>query len=180
MRVVRWAPLFVLLGCVSGAPEAAPTEAAPIATEGARVLTPLTASKAASIPDREFDATLGRDPFRITGTEPTRPPPKDERPRKARRFAVSDLRLVGLVTQTDAPRAMLVDPNGKGWVVEKGELLGRAETNGDTQTSWRVDRIRDGNLILVREDPTHAKDAPETRVLAMRTEPPTEDRLEDD
>src|SRR4051812_13329077 len=157
MRFFRWAPLFVFLGCVSGAPESTPQDAAPIATESVRVLAPVAASKTADIPDREFDATYSRDPFVVAAKEPTRPPPKDERPRKARRFNVSELKLVGLVTQTDAPRAMLVDPNGKGWVVEKGELLGRAETSGDTQTSWRVDRIRDGNLILVREDPANTK-----------------------
>jgi hypothetical protein len=75
---------------------------------------------------------------------------------------------------------MLVDPNGKGWVVGKGELVGRAEPKGDTQTSWRVARIREGDLVLVREDPSSATAAPETRVLAMRTEPQAEDRLEDD
>ncbi len=181
MRVVRWAPLFVLLGCVSGAPPAPTQEAAPIATESVKVLAPVTATKTADIPAREFDATLARDPFRVAAKEPTRPPPKDDRPRKARRFAVSELKLVGLVTQTDDPRAMLVDPNGKGWVVGKGELLGRAEMNGDSQTSWRVDRIRDGDLILVREDPANGKAAPETRVLAMRTTvAQTDDRLEDD
>ncbi len=188
MRVVRWAPLFVLLGCVSGAPPAPTQEAAPIATESVKVLEPVTATKRVDIPEREFDATLARDPFRVAAKEPTRPPPKDERPRKARRFAVSELRLVGLVTQTDDPRAMLVDPNGKGWVVGKGELLGRAEMSGDSQTqtltSWRVDRIRDGDLILVREDPANGRAAPETRVLAMRTKEDqnaqADDRLEDD
>jgi type IV pilus assembly protein PilP len=180
MRVFPWVPVFALLGCVSGAPQPSPSQDAPVATESVRVLAPVAASKSADIPDREFDATHARDPFALAAKEPTRPPPRDERPRKARRFDVSELKLVGLVTQTDAPRAMLVDPNGKGWVVTKGELVGRAEQNGDAQTSWRVDRIRDGNLILVREDPANAKAAPETRVLAMRTEPQTDDRLEDD
>lgn len=180
MRVVRWAPLFVLLGCVSAAPPAPTEEAAPIATIPVKQLGPLMVTKTAEIPDSEFDAKVARDPFRVAAKEPARPPPKDERPRKARRFAVSDLRLVGLVTQTDAPRAMLVDPNGKGWVVGKGELVGRTEMSGDSQTSWRVRSIRDGDLVLVREDPANAKAAPETRVLAMRAEPQREDRLEDD
>jgi len=180
MRVLRWAPLFVFLGCVSGAPQPTPTEDAPLATVPVQVLAPVAVSKTANIPDREFDATYTRDPFVVAAKKPTTPPPYEERPRKARRFAVSELKLVGLVTQTDAPRAMLVDPNGKGWIVEKGELVGRVETNGDTLTSWRVDRIRDNNLILVREDPANAKAAPETRVLAMRTAPQSEDRLEDD
>jgi type IV pilus assembly protein PilP len=172
--------MFVLLGCVTGAPEAAPKEAAPVATESVKELGPVAANKMADIPEREFNSTYARDPFRAAPAEPTRPPPKDDRPRKARRFNVSQLKLVGLVTQTDAPRAMLVDPNGKGWVVGRGELVGRAERNGDTQTSWRVDRIRKDDLILVREDPARPRSAPETLVLAMRTEPQSDDRLEDD
>ena len=40
----------------------------------------------------------------------------------------------------------------------------------DSTTSWRVNRIRDGSVVVVREDPANATAAPETRVLAMRAE----------
>jgi type IV pilus assembly protein PilP len=39
----------------------------------------------------------------------------------------------------------------------------------DYELNWRVDRIREGDLVLVREDPAHADVPPATRVIALRT-----------
>jgi len=100
------------------------------------------------------------------------------------RYAIDELKLIGLVTRTDTPRAMLVDPSGRGWVVSKGQFLGRAEIvhaggpgGVDYELNWRVDRIREGDLVLVREDPAHADIAPATRVLALRAGEPTGDAV---
>ena len=91
------------------------------------------------------------------------------------RYAIDELKLIGLVTRTDTPRAMLVDPSGKGWVVTKGQFIGRAEVvhaggpgGVDYELNWRVDRIREGDLVLVREDPAHTDVPPATRVIALR------------
>ena len=112
-----------------------------------------------------------RDPFRAFAATPA-PPPEDTRPRKARRVSVDQLKLVALVTHTATPRAMLVDPAGKGYIVTRGELVGRPEPSGDGErfASFRVDRIRDGDVVLVREDPT-SPGAASTRVLALPREP---------
>lgn len=107
-----------------------------------------------------------RDPFRsFADTKP--PPPPDGRPRKARRIPVDQLKLVGLVTHTGTPRALLVDPSGKGYVVTQGELVGRPEQEGDRVASFRVDRIREGDVVLIREDGAAAA----TRVLSLPREP---------
>lgn len=124
-----------------------------------------------------------RDPFRSV-TRPPTPPSNDDRHRKSKRFTVDQLKLVGVVTRTGEPRAMLVDPRGKGWIVSTGDIVGRAEVvgvvgGGDApQTaSWRVDRIRDGEVVLVRDDIESAGASVATRVLALRDPPAS---LEDD
>jgi type IV pilus assembly protein PilP len=121
--------------------------------------------------DGAFDEGPGnRDPFRSFTATPT-PPPEDTRPRKARRVAVDQLKLVALVTHTATPRAMLVDPSGKGYIVTQGELVGRPEPDGARFASFRVDRIREGDVVLVREDPSRAGSPGATRVLALPREP---------
>jgi type IV pilus assembly protein PilP len=90
-------------------------------------------------------------------------------------YAVDDLKLIGLVTNTDTPRAMLVDPTGKGWVVTKGQFICRPEVVRaagpgavDYELNWKIDRIREGDLVLVREDPAHADAPAATRVISLR------------
>ena len=42
------------------------------------------------------------------------------------------------------------------------------------QVNWRVDRIREGDVVLVREDPTNPDVPAVSRVLPLRTEPTLE------
>jgi hypothetical protein len=71
---------------------------------------------------------------------------------------------------------MLLDPAGKGWVVTQGELVGRPEevrTGSEVlAASWRVDRIRAGDVVLVQEDPAHREGILATRVLSLPREAP--------
>ncbi len=92
-------------------------------------------------------------------------------------YSIDELKLVGISTGGDYPRAMLVDPTTKGWVVKKGDYIGRPDlvhvggTNGaDYQLNWRVDRIRDGDVVLTREDPAQPMVPPATRVLPLHPE----------
>jgi type IV pilus assembly protein PilP len=119
-----------------------------------------------------------RDPFRAFPEAP-RPPPPDARPRRARRIPVDQLKLVGLVTNTPTPRALLVDPAGKGYIVTQGELVGRPEPvgpagasgdDGERYASFRVDRIREGDVVLVREDAA-GRSPVSTRVLSLPRQP---------
>ena len=126
----------------------------------------------------------GRDPFQ----GPTISPPiRVEPPQvkiKGRRFAVDQLRLVGIVTRDDVPRAMLVDPNGKGWVVSRGDYVGRPDTVRDRDTDrslfWRVARVREGDVVIARIDPARPDEPPTTRVIALRTAEPEPVATEDD
>lgn len=181
--------LVVLIACSNERPtppvmEQAPTATAPSTGAGsasaiAHVDTP---SVAAANHGPAFEglatgpSTGGRDPFEPTSVTTLQPAPRtrDVLPRKSKRFALDELKLVGIVSgASDAPRAMLIDPRGKGWVVTRGELIGRPETlrdqNGEHAVSWRVDRIRESDVVLVREDVAHSTLVPSaTRVLALR------------
>ncbi len=110
----------------------------------------------------------GRDPFErpaILVTTP--PPPGDTLDRKAHRYALDDLQLVAVIGGGDA-RAMLRDPRGVGWVVELGDHVGRSESAMNGLTGWRVDRIRDAEVVLSRRDLVHPDRPAETRTLALR------------
>ncbi|HKQ68608.1 MAG TPA: pilus assembly protein PilP [Polyangiaceae bacterium] len=143
-----------------------------------------------TVPKVEFheddfaETEKSRDPFHsfaMAFSEQSKTRIKSQRQVLLDHFAIDDLKLIGLVTRTDTPRAMLVDPSGRGWVVIKGQFIGRPEivhTGGpggvDYELNWRVDRIREGDLVLVREDPAHADVAPVTRVIALRAPGPAE------
>ncbi|MEM9075306.1 MAG: hypothetical protein AAGE52_42810, partial [Myxococcota bacterium] len=81
------------------------------------------------------------------------------------------------------PRAMLQDPAGVGHVVKIGQYVGRAEiiqTGGadsmPVTLNWRVARIRTGEVVLTRDDPTGPDRPPLTRVIPLYEE--GEDPLE--
>jgi type IV pilus assembly protein PilP len=72
---------------------------------------------------------------------------------------------------------MFVDPSGKGTVVYKGSFVCRPEvvhiggSNGpEYQLNWRVDRIRQGDVVLIREDPAQPAIPPATRVIPLHPE----------
>lgn len=126
----------------------------------------------------ETDRT--RDPFRsfaATIVEAARRPDQNQRKVTLSEYNIEELKPVAIVMASDYPRAMLVDPNGKGWIVKKGDYIGRPDVvhlggpgGTDYQVNWRVDRIRDGDIVLVREDPAQPSAAPLTRVIPLRTE----------
>jgi type IV pilus assembly protein PilP len=165
-----------LVGCSTE--RAAPVPTAPPAETPVVAPAPVAPPPTREAPMPEAD---GRDPFEASLVV-TRPPKDDDRPRKSKRFNLDQLKLVGIVSTSDAPRAMLVDPRGKGWVVTRGELVGRAEVlhdaQGDHAVSWRVDRIGESDVVLVREDAAHTIVPSSTRVLALRHDPVVADDSE--
>jgi type IV pilus assembly protein PilP len=129
--------------------------------------------------ERDFAETeMSRDPFRsFAGIFVTQAQSRIMVQRKVLvdHYALEELKLVGIVTRTQ-PRALLTDPNGFGWVAKVGDFVGKAElvraggpTGVDVAVNWRVDRIRDGDVVFVREDPSHPEIPPTTRVISLRT-----------
>jgi type IV pilus assembly protein PilP len=89
------------------------------------------------------------------------------------RFALDELKLAGIITRGPA-RALLTDPTGLGWVTKVGDFIGKAElvhaggpTGTDVPINWRIDRIRDGDVVFIREDPSHPEIPPTTRVISL-------------
>jgi type IV pilus assembly protein PilP len=185
-RLIRVVPLSIIVLVACSTDRAAPPQPAPIAVAAVETVgvplvpAPLVANEGAM----PAPLDLGRDPFEASAaTKPSAPAvARDDRPRKSKRFTLDELKLVGIVSNADTPRAMLVDPRGKGWVVTRGELVGRAETirdgEGDHAVSWRVDRIRQSDVVLVREDAAHSAVPSSTRVLALRHDPVISDDAE--
>lgn len=100
-------------------------------------------------------------------------------------YGIDELKLAAIVTGGDYPRAMVIDPAGKGWVLKRGDFLGRSDTvhvggaNGtDYQLNWRVDRVRQGDVVLVREDPAQPNVPPSTRVIALHPEGEAKNQLD--
>jgi len=132
-------------------------------------------------PEAEFTETeRSRDPFRSYAhkfVEEAKGTVRSQREVLLAEFAVDDLKLVGIVTRIVPARAMLVDPSGKGHVVHRGDFVGRADVvqlggqSGSTyQLNWRLDRIRDGDVVLVREDPNNPDVPAATKVIPLRPE----------
>jgi type IV pilus assembly protein PilP len=97
--------------------------------------------------------------------------------------SIEEMRLVAIISGVAQPRAMLLDPRGVGHVVKRGDYLGRPEVlqTGGAESmpvtlNWRVARIRPGELVLTREDPTAPDRPPLTRSLPLYEE--GEDPLE--
>jgi type IV pilus assembly protein PilP len=183
------APLAIACGSSPVATSGpAPQAAAPVATSA-----PTVAVKAGpEYSEADFvENDRNRDPFRSYLTlfsEGQKKTFEAQRKVLLSQYGLDDLKLVAIVQSGDYPRAMLVDPRGKGWVLKRGDFVGRPETvhtggtNGtDYQVNWRVDRVRDGDIVLLREDPAQPNIAPATKVIALHPErseaPPDQDQL---
>jgi type IV pilus assembly protein PilP len=178
--------------CGSGGPTPSPfaDAAPPPPARGPAAAAAAAPSSSAPTPPIEFheddfaETERSRDPFRSFAklfSEQGKTRVKSQRQVLLDHYAIDDLKLIGLVTRTETPRAMLVDPTGRGWVVIKGQFIGRPEVvhaggpgGVDYELNWRVERIREGDLVLVREDPAHSEIPPATRVIALRAETPGE------
>ena len=145
------------------------------------------AAKGVEYTENDFvENPQNRDPFRSYVTlfiDKSTAPTKIQRYVVLEQYSIDELKLVAIVTGGEYPRAMLVDPTSKGWVIKRGDFLGRPDvvhtggTNGtDYQLNWRVDRVRDGDVVLIREDPAQPGIAPATRVLPLHPEGTQKDK----
>ena len=104
-------------------------------------------------------------------------PRRTSAPSSCPQFSIDELKLVAIVTGGEYPRAMMIDPGGKGWVLKRGDFVGRPEivhiggANGsDYPLNWRVDKVRDGDIVFLREDPAQPGIPPATRVVTLHPE----------
>ena len=126
------------------------------------------------------ESDRSRDPFRSYAqlfAEEARKAVRSQREVILDQFSLDELKLIGIARSGGVAVAMLVDPTGKGHTVRRGQFVGRPEViqgagQGGTpyEINWRVDRIRDGDVVLVREDPRNPDVPTATKVIPLRPE----------
>jgi type IV pilus assembly protein PilP len=167
-------------GSASAAASAGKGPAAAPAGSGAKLVTAGPVAKM-EISEAEFiESERSRDPFRsfaATFVQESRTQERSQREVVLAQYAIDELKLIGIVTRITPAKAMLVDPTGRGHVIQRGQFVGRADmvqTSGRTgatyEVNWRVDRIRDGDVVLVREDPNNPDLPSATKVIPLRPE----------
>ena len=170
------AALIIIATVVSGcnkteqpAPAAAPAAAVkPVPQQANAVQKPVssTALKLAPPPvSNQFDFSGKKDPFKPDITVKAAPASTPNDLKKALQaglpihsFDVSQFRLIGIVTGAKENQAMVVDPNGKGYVLKTGMTIGKNEgrvtaitTNGvDVVEQFKDDsgRVRKENIKI--------------------------------
>ena len=171
-------PVATMTKGPSAAASAAPAKAAPNGAGDGGIA---PAAPKVEFSENDFaESDRNRDPFR---TYLSVLAPEQKKIAKFQRevvlpeFSLDELKLVAIVMGGEYPRAMVVDPGGKGWVLKRGDWVGRPETvhvggaNGaDYSVGWRVDKVRDGEIVFTREDPAQPGIPPASRVIALRTD----------
>jgi type IV pilus assembly protein PilP len=89
--------------------------------------------------------------------------------------AVEDMKLIAVISGLDRPKAMLIDPGRVGYVVQRGDYIGKPKVFQSTGSvamtlNWRVDRIRENEVVLTRQDPSDLGRPPMSRIISMRDE----------
>lgn len=170
----------------SSTPPPPPPTRAGVAAADAGAAPPVTLK--VEYTENDFTETdRSRDPFRnyaATFVGEGKKQTVNQRQVVLSQYSVDELKLVAIVTGGEYPRAMLVDPQGKGWVLRRGDYVGKPEvvhvggpSGGDYQLNWRIDKVRDGDLVLLREDPAQPAVPPATRVILLHPEGDPKDKL---
>jgi hypothetical protein len=127
--------------------------------------------------DDDFaESTRNRDPFRsYTSSFRAKAPDEMQRRVVMPTTAVEEMRLIAIVGGMPRPKAMLVDPAGVGYVIERGDYVGRPKviqaTGSVSMTlNWRVDRIRENEVVLTQQDPGDPTRAALTKIIPLRDE----------
>jgi type IV pilus assembly protein PilP len=173
---------LVLSGCeddvVTGAPRArASASAQPSASASAAQ----SAIPKLDLQDADFaESDKSRDPFRSFARlfiEESAGQVESQVEVMLEKYSLEQLKLIGIITRVHPERAMLVDPNGVGHVVKRGQFVGKADVvqtaknvGASYQLHWRVDRIRPNDVVFIREDPQNPDVPVARRVLPLRTE----------
>ena len=124
--------------------------------------------------DEDFvESISNRDPFRIyTTVFRSEDTGEIQREVVMPSTAVEDMRLIAIITGLARPKAMMVDTTGVGYVVERGDYLGRpkviqAAGSVALAFNWRVDRIRDNELVLTQPDPSDPSRVGVTKIIEL-------------
>jgi type IV pilus assembly protein PilP len=139
-----------------------------------------------ALKDTDFvESEQNRDPFRNYANElKSKVVPVAQRIVLMPNTPVVNMKLIAIISGIDQPRAMIVDEQGIGHVTTRGDFVGRADVvqsggaeNLPVAINWRVDRIREDEVVLAREDPTGPNRPPLIRVIPLHDEQESADGL---
>jgi Tfp pilus assembly protein PilP len=122
------------------------------------------------------ESIRNRDPFRVYTKQVHSVAMSDVQRRVVMPLtSVDEMRLIAIVTGMPRPKAMLVAPDGVGYTVERGDFVGRpkliqATGSVSMQLNWRVDRIRENEVVLTQQDPADPNRAALTKIIPLRDE----------
>lgn len=160
----------------SGRGMGTPTTAPAAAASGSGALA-ASAQQKLVLRDEDFvESERNRDPFRSYAFATQKGVPdailNPQRPVVMPDTAVEEMRLIAVVLGLSRPKAMLTAPDGVGYVVQRGDYLGKPKVLQATGSvpmtlNWRVDRIREHEVVLTRSDPTDASHTPMSRTITM-------------
>ncbi len=184
-RSLLFLSVWLALGCEEevgptfGTGTAAPVDRRPAAAAASAPES--TIPPPVDLQEAEFvESDRSRDPFRSFAKfflSEARGEVRSQREVVLEQYAIDELKLIGIIGGIHPEKAMLVDPTGVGWVVSRGQYVGRATVVQPTggvgaayEVNWRVDRIRDGDMVLVRDDPSNPEVPSSTRVIQLRTD----------
>jgi type IV pilus assembly protein PilP len=181
MRAVLTSLLAFALACNSSKPAGPPPPASRLAAPAPKAdAGPPPENKGVEYTENDFvESDHNRDPFRsfLVQSQPATRQVSNQRKIQLVDYSLDELKLVAIVMASDQPRAMFVDPTGKGTVVYKGNFICRPEvvhlggsSGPEYQLNWRIDRIRPGDVVLIREDPAQPAIPPATRVVPLHPE----------
>ncbi len=98
---------------------------------------------------------------------------------KLKEYDISELKLIGIITNIGDDRAMVTTPDKTGYVLKRGDYVGRTdfvkqEPDGEMiQVNWRVARIHgsgkeeERGIYLVRDDKTASRGVDVTRFIPL-------------
>lgn len=177
------------LGCGDDEGQAASKTAAPAAAATTDTVD-TNAAKVTSVeyPNEVFVETeANRDPFRtfmhIFKAQITDTPQREV---VMSTVGLDQMRVTAIISGVPSPRALIVDPTGVGYVVKRGDFVGRPEVlqidseSPPLMLNWRVSRVRgadpradqQGQVVLTRDNPMAPNQPPLTRVLLLGSEGP--------
>ena len=180
-RTLATCSIPLLLACSTTPTTAPPPPSSRVA--------PAASAKASGLPpelrgpeytENDFvESDHNRDPFRsfLVQGQTVNKQALNQRKVELAEYSIDELKLVAIVNGGDRSSAMFVDPTGRGTVVYRGTFICRPEvvhlggSNGpEYQLNWRVDRIRQGDVVLIREDPAQPAIPAATRVVPLHPE----------
>jgi type IV pilus assembly protein PilP len=153
-----------------------PAAAAAVKASGAAV----KVSEGLTFKDDDFvESERNRDPFRSYAASFSKRGPEaaaeTQRSVIMPNTGVEEMKLIAVISGLSRPKAMLTDQHNVGYVVQRGDYIGRPkvfQTTGSVAMTlnWRVDRIRDNEVVLTRQDPGDPGRPPLSRIISMRDE----------